>query len=218
VDREFGFYPPGVVFALGDAVAGVRDTATIRVVMPHTILRPFVTVLKPAGAKHVALAFAAAAVVLTGGVGDTAKTATAPKLSGTYAMMFTTVCQSDLSISLPQTGLSVIYALNDTKQYAGKGDFTPSKASPTVGTVAFDGWKVAGSPLSVNGGGDSYTSKVQSQTGVSYSLTSNSVTIAGTTYNAVYGAITSGVIQQFTYVGLETDTPNCGTNGVGIIQ
>jgi hypothetical protein len=183
--------------------------------MLHTASKPFVTVLKP---KHVALTLAAAAVLLAGGVGDTAKTATTPKLSGTYAMMFTTVCQSDLSISLPQTGLSVNYNLNDAKQYAGTADFAPSKSNPTLGTVAFNGWKVAGSPLSVNGGGDSYSSAVQSQTGVSYSLTSNSLTINGTTYNAVHGAITGGVIQQFTYAGLEADSPNCGTNGIGIIQ
>jgi hypothetical protein len=183
--------------------------------MLHAVLRPFVTVLKP---KHVALAFAAAAVVLTGGVGDTAKTATAPKLSGTYAMMFTTVCQSDLSISAPQGGLSVIYNLKDAKQYAATADFTPSKSNPTLGTVALNGWKVAGSPLSVNGGGDLYTSTVQSQTGVSYSLTSNSLTLNTTTYNAVHGAISGGVIQQFAFVGLEADDPNCGTNGVGIIQ
>ena len=183
--------------------------------MLHSVLRPFVTVLKP---KHAALAFAAAAVVLTAGVGDTAKTATAPKLSGTYAMMFTTVCQSDLSISLPQSGLSVIYDLKDAKQYAAAADFTPSKSNPTLGTVALNGWKVAGSPLTVNGGGDSFASTVQSQTGVSYSLTSNSVTINGTTYNAVHGKITGGVIQEFTFVGLEADNPNCGTNGVAIIQ
>jgi hypothetical protein len=182
-------------------------------------MRPIsVAVLKSTGSNRSALAVAAAAVMLVGAVGDTAKTATAPKLSSTYAMMFTTVCQSDLSISLNGSVLSTNYTSTDVKQYAAAADFTPSKSNPTLGTATLNGWKVAGPPLTVNTSSVPFTTTVQSQAGVSYSLTSNSLTINGTTYNAVHGAITGGVIQQFTYVGVEADSPTCATNGVDIIQ
>jgi hypothetical protein len=77
--------------------------------------------------------------------------------------------------------------------------------------------KVSGSALTVNGGGGSYTGATVSQKAVAFSLTPTSVTIGGgVTYNTGVGHVTNGIIQQFTFVGIEPD--NCTTSGVGIHQ
>jgi hypothetical protein len=176
---------------------------------------PFVAALKSAGARRAALALAVASMASAdGAVGQTAPTAatSAPKLSGVYLMQFTSFCQGTLSVT--QDGntkqISVTFNGLDTSQHAGTGNF-----NSTAGTVAISGWKVSGVPLKVNGGGDTLASAPVSQS-APFSVTSNSVTIGGVAYNAAIGKVTGGIIQSFTFVGLEPD--NCSTSGVGIHQ
>jgi len=191
--------------------------------MRHDFIWPIVTALKSAGAKRGALALAAVAVVSAGAaVGQTAltaSTATPPKLSGIYAMTFTSVCQAYLTIN----GSSVSYSSQWTSMHVGTGTFTPSKADPTQGTLALNLAKASGPPLTVNnGGGGLFTRTAPATKSVAYSTTSTSVTIDGIPYDAAHGTIVSGVIQQFTFAGVEpgdgVDPGNCMSSGVGIHQ
>jgi hypothetical protein len=183
--------------------------------MEHSFVVRWITELQW---KRSAFGLGAAAVLVAGAVmGGTTHSATPPKLSGSYAVSQTKICPSSLVISI--AGSSITYTWNDVSFHVGTATFTPSKPSPTQGTVTLSGWKVQGSVLAVNGGGDAFVSSVDPNAGaVSYTVTSNSLTINGTTYNAVHGVISGGIIQQFMYVGLDGTNNSCAVNAVATIQ
>jgi hypothetical protein len=169
--------------------------------------------------KHAALVLSGAAVVFAAAMfgGSITHSATTPKLSGSYSVTQTKVCPSSLSISQNQQNqaISVNYSWQDVSQHIGTATFTPSKSSPTQGSVNYTGWKVQGSVLAVNSGGDSFATSTDSSSATSYTVTSNSLTLSGVTYNAIQGAVAGGIIQQFTFLGLEN---GCSVNGIGVIQ
>jgi hypothetical protein len=172
-----------------------------------------VTRLKSVGTRRSALVAGAAFVILAGAMlGRPTRSATTPKLSGTYAISFTTLCQSTLTISAG-SGSNAL----DSTEHAVAATFKPSKSNALVGTVEMKGWKVSGALLDVNGSGDAFAEATLSRTGVSYAVNANSMTIGGVPYKVIPGVVTSDVIQQFAYVGIETGN-NCATNGVAFIQ
>jgi hypothetical protein len=188
------------------------------------------TIRASAGAKHVAPILAAAALSWsTAAMSQTAATPTPPHLSGVYAMEFTSICQGSLGTSQNGNGqVSVTYQSQDTSQHLATATFAPSKTDPTSGNLSLNGNKVAGSPLIVTGtggqsGGNPFAAGTESQT-IPYKLTSTtfSITIptnsgtANVNYNAVHGAVPSGIIQSFMFGGIDND--GCMTNGVGIHQ
>jgi hypothetical protein len=180
--------------------------------MPHLI--------SSSSKARVALGLGAVAVVSIGtALGQSlqiAATTATPKVSGTYAIAFTSICQQQLTINQNgQNGVvSVGFSGQDTSQHAGTITFAPAAATPLAGAVTLSSSKVQGAPLTVNGGGDAFGLSSQSASGT-YAMTATTITILGTTYNYYHGSVAGGIVQQFTFVGVEG---GCSSSGMGVHQ
>jgi hypothetical protein len=158
---------------------------------------------------RIALGLGVAAVLSIGtALGQSPQSATnTPRLGGTYAMTFTSLCQQALTTN--QNGNVTGFSGQDMGQHAGTITFTPTAAHPLSGEVAFSGTRIQGAALTVNGNGDPFSQAPQSGSG-SYSMTSTAIQMLGATYNYYHGVVTNGVIQQLTFIGMEGGCSNTG--------
>ncbi|HEY1260524.1 MAG TPA: hypothetical protein VGF34_14850 [Stellaceae bacterium] len=136
-----------------------------------------------------------------------ARPAVAQEISGKYAIILQTTCQTIMS------GTKILEP-GSVSNSVGLADFTPNPKDHNIGVVHIDETVIGGPPITAKTGNIA-ASPLRST--VAYSSTATTLTINGTRYNAIYTNIQSGVAQRvfFNGVAAEGRFPNaCAASGV----
>jgi len=122
-----------------------------------------------------------------------------PTLSGAYAVSYTEICQGYLSGS--STGSVTVESVT---------------ATFTAHTLAIAGTKTAGDLVIPKGlvGGTFFQNPVSKS--YQYSNDATTLTLAGATFNIVYGAVSNRVAQSFVFSG--ASNAGCAVSATGFIQ
>jgi hypothetical protein len=134
--------------------------------------------------------------------------ATTQTISGTYLVNFTTFC------GLPANPWPDGVASEFDGSYStviAKAVFTPKK-----GLASLTGVSTGAQIIVPNSTGGRVVKNPYTASGA-YSSTSKTFTFGGQTYDAIYGKVVSGVVQQFEFSGVSTSTgltaANCVVSG-----
>jgi len=133
-------------------------------------------------------------------------------ISGSYLVNVTTFC--GLAANPWPNGV--------TNEFDGSYSTTIAKAvfNPTTKQASLTGVSAGAQIIVPNSPGGKVSRNTYTAQGA-YASTATTFVFQGTTYDAVYGKVVSGVVQQFEFSGTSTSkgltTANCVTNGTALI-